>query len=179
VTEVDFREVQRINMWWVWLAVLVPAVVMANIFVEQIVFGRPHGEHPGPDWLLWVLTVFLCIGVPTLLWILRLTVTVADGGIHIRYYPFVDRTIPFSDIQSLRARRYRPIKEFGGWGIRSGLGKKSAYNASGDLGVKLYLKDMSSIMIGSQRHEELAATLRRHGIAEKPDAEASGGHWPS
>jgi hypothetical protein len=96
--------------------------------------------------------------------ILRLTVTVADGGIHIRYYPFVNRTIPFSDIHFFRARRYRPVREFGGWGIRTGLGKKSAYNASGDHGVELYLKDMKSIMLGSHRHEELAAAIRADGF---------------
>ena len=168
MTEIDFQEQQRISMWWVWLAVLVPAVVMASIFVEQILHGRPHGEHPGPDWLVWVLALFLCVGVPALLLILRLTVTVADGGIHIRYYPFVNRTIPFSDIHSFRARRYRPVREFGGWGIRTGLGKKSAYNAKGNLGVELYLRDLRSVMIGSQRHEELATALRRYGLTEKP-----------
>jgi hypothetical protein len=100
--------------------------------------------------------------------ILRLTVTVDDGGIHIRYYPFVRRTIHFTDIRAFQARRYRPIREFGGWGIRTGLGKKSAYNAKGDLGVELYLRDMRSVMIGSQRHEELAAALRRHGLSDEP-----------
>jgi len=168
MTTIDFQETQRISMWWVWLAVFVPAVIMASIFVQQIVFCRPHGEHPGPDWLVWVLTVFLCLCVPALLLILRLTVTVDEAGIHIRYYPFVRRTIPFTDIRSFQARRYRPIREFGGWGIRTGLGKKSAYNAKGDLGVELYLRDMRSIMIGSQRHEDLAAALRKHGVADAP-----------
>jgi hypothetical protein len=168
MSRIYFQEQQRISMWWVWLAVLVPAAIMANIFVEQIVFGQPHGEHPGPDWLLWVLTLFLCLCVPALLWILRLTVTVDDAGIHIRYYPFVRRTIPFTDIRAFHARRYRPIREFGGWGIRSGLGKKSAYNAKGNLGVELYLRNQRSIMIGSQRHEELAAAIRRQGITEEP-----------
>lgn len=167
MTAIDFQEQQRISMWWVWLAVLVPAGIMLNIFVEQIVFGRPHGEHPGPNWLVWGLTLFLCVGVPALLWILRLTVTVDDGGIHIHYFPLFRRTIPFSDIHLIQARRYRPIVEFGGWGIRGGLGKRSAYNAKGDLGVELYLKDTKSIMIGSQRHEELAAAIRKHGVPDK------------
>jgi hypothetical protein len=165
---VEFQEEQRISMWWVWLAVLVPAGIMANIFVEQIICRRPHGEHPGPDWVLWVMTVFLCLCVPALLWILRLTVTVKSDGVHIRYYPFVNRTIPFSDIRAFQARRYHPIREFGGWGIRSGLGKKSAYNAKGDLGVELYLHDGRSIMVGSQQHGELAAAIRKHGVAEEP-----------
>jgi hypothetical protein len=164
---IDFQEEQGVNMWWVWLAVLVPAAIIANIFVQQIVCGRPHGEHPGPDWLLWVLTIFLCLCVPVLLLILRLTVTVDDHGVHVRYRPFFNRLIPFSEIRAFRARRYRPIREFGGWGIRSGLGKKSAYNAKGDLGVELYLHDMRSIMIGSQRHEELAEALRRRGVTEE------------
>ena len=171
MTEVDFREEQRIGVWWLWLAVFLPAAIMLNIFVQQIVLGRPHGSHPGPDWLVWVLTVFFCVGVPTLLLLLRLTVTVNDEGVHVRYYPFVKRTIPFTDIRSFRARRYQPIREFGGWGIRSGLGNKSAYNARGDLGVELYLKDMSSIMIGSQRHQELAAAIGKHGVPNESSLE--------
>ncbi len=167
MTEVEFREQQRIKVWWIWLAVLVPAVVMGSIFVEQIVRGRTHGEHPGPDWLVWLLSVFLCLLVPALLLVLELTIAVDDAGVHIRYFPFVRRAIPFADIRACRARAYRPIREFGGWGIRTGLGKKSAYNASGNLGVELYLNDGRSIMLGSQRHEELAAALRTHGVMEQ------------
>ena len=167
MTGVDYREQQRIKVWWVWLAVFVPAVVMGSIFVEQIVHGRPHGEHPGPDWLVWLLSIFLCVGVPALLLVLELTITVDDAGVHIRYFPFVRRTIPFADIRACRARKYRPIREFGGWGIRSGLGKKSAYNASGTWGVELYLNDGRSIMLGSQRHEALAAALRNRGVMEQ------------
>ncbi|UCF46258.1 MAG: hypothetical protein JSU89_03480 [Myxococcales bacterium] len=177
MTAIDFQEEQRISMWWVWLAVFVPAGIMVNIFVEQIVFCRPHGEHPGPDWLVWVLTVILCACVPALLWVLRLTVTISDEGVHVRYYPFVNRMIPFSDIRAFRARRYRPIREFGGWGIRTGLGKKSAYNTKGDLGVELYLRNGRSIMIGSQRHEELAAAIRKRGVSEDPNAQPPRGHW--
>ena len=140
---------------------------MGSIFVQQIVCGRPHGEHPGPDWLVWVLTAFLCLLVPALLWVLRLTITVGDAGVHVRYYPFVNRMIPFHEIRAFGARRYHPIREFGGWGIRSGLGKKSAYNASGDLGVELYMRNAHSIMLGSQRHEELAEALRKHGVPEE------------
>ena len=164
---VEFWEQQRIKVWWIWLAVVVPAVVMASIFVEQIVHGRPHGEHPGPDWLVWLLSIFLCVLVPALLLVLELTITVDDAGVHIRYFPFVRRVIPFSEIRACRAREYRPIREFGGWGIRTGLGKKSAYNASGNLGVELYLHDGRSIMLGSRRPEELAAALRTHGVMEQ------------
>jgi len=167
MTTVDFREEQRIDMWWVRLAVLIPAAVILSIFVQQIVLGKPYGPHPAPNWLVWLLAAILCVGVPALIWVMRLTVTVSDAGVHIRYYPFVNRTIPFEDIHGFCARSYRPIREFGGWGIRTGLGKKMAYNARGNLGVELYLRDTKSIMIGSQQHQALAAALRKHGIPEQ------------
>ena len=37
------------------------------------------------------------------------------------------------------------------------------------------MKDLKSIMIGSQRHEELAAAIRKHGVSDSSDAEAAGG----
>jgi hypothetical protein len=36
---------------------------------------------------------------------------------------------------------------------------------------------MRSIMIGSQRHEEMAAAIRKHGVNENPEGEATGSHW--
>ena len=45
-------------------------------------------------------------------------------------------------------------EQFGGWGIRTGLRRKSAYNAKGNLGVELYLRDRRSVMLGSQRPQE-------------------------
>lgn len=168
MSDTDFHETQRISMWWVWVAALAPAVVMALLFFQGIVCDRPQEEYPVPTWLLWSISIFICICVPALLWLLRLTVRVSDDGVHVRYYPFVNRKIPLADIRAFRARRYRPIREFGGWGIRTGLGNKSAYNAKGDLGVELYLNDMRSIMLGSQRPDELAAALRQHGLSEEP-----------
>jgi hypothetical protein len=58
------------------------------------------------------------------------------------------------------ARTYRPILEYGGWGIRySPFGQGCAYNVSGNRGVQLELADGQRILIGSQRAEELARAI--------------------
>ena len=63
------------------------------------------------------------------------------------------------EIESFKAMEYSPLKEYGGWGIRYGF-KGKAYNVSGNKGVKIFLKNGSNIMFGSQKHQELAKALK-------------------
>ena len=63
-----------------------------------------------------------------------------------------------NEIVVARARTYSPLREYGGWGLR-GWGTSRAYNVSGNRGVELTLQDGSSIMIGSQRADELAQAI--------------------
>ncbi len=68
--------------------------------------------------------------------------------------------IPAGEIRSAEAVTYRPLAEFGGWGIRFGLGGTRAYTARGNRGVRIEA-DGRKYLIGSQRPEELAAALAR------------------
>lgn len=66
------------------------------------------------------------------------------------------------DLASALARRYRPLGEFGGWGIR-GFGDRRALNMRGDEGVEIrYARKgrAASVLIGSQRPRELEHALR-------------------
>jgi hypothetical protein len=54
---------------------------------------------------------------------------------------------------------FRPIMEYGGWGIRRGA-NGWAYNVSGNRGVRLVFRDGSTFLIGSQRAEELELVIR-------------------
>ena len=44
-----FREVQKVDRWWVRALMLVVIVVPAWAFVQQIVLGEPFGNRPAPD----------------------------------------------------------------------------------------------------------------------------------
>ena len=61
---------------------------------------------------------------------------------------------------------YRPIADYGGWGIRAGRDGERVLNARGNRGVRLELADGTRLLIGSQRPEELAETIER---ARRPD----------
>ena len=132
-----FHEEQKIrHVWWIMLIIYGAAALMWYSFFQQIIIGEPFGTNPGPDWLIWLLWVLVGIGLPALVHTMTLTVEVQDEHLFIRYFPFVNRKIPFSDIKRYEARTYQPIKEYGGWGIR-GWGRRKAYNVSGNQGVEL------------------------------------------
>ena len=92
------------------------------------------------------------------MYVLRLSVRLDAEGLHIRFFPLVNRHIPLDQITRWEARTYRPILEYGGWGIRCGW-KGMAYNVSGNQGVQLELANGKRILIGSQRAEELAKAI--------------------
>jgi hypothetical protein len=131
-------------------------------FLLQIVFGIPFGTNPAPDWILWIFWLVFGIGLPVLVYTTKLITAVKKESVFIRFVPFTSKEIPYSQIDHVEARTYKPIKEFGGWGIRWGSGKRKAYNISGDTGVELILKNGKSILIGSQREEELAFSIKRN-----------------
>ncbi len=66
---------------------------------------------------------------------------------------------PLADIEKVEARTYKPLREYGGWGIR-GLANHRAYNVSGSQGVELTLRDGRRILIGSQKAQELALAIQ-------------------
>jgi hypothetical protein len=88
--------------------------------------------------------------------------------VFIRFRPFVHREIRFQDIRRCAARTYRPIREYGGWGIRAGR-RGTAYNVSGNRGVQLELANGKPVLIGSQRAEELAQAIQK-GMEEESQA---------
>jgi hypothetical protein len=78
--------------------------------------------------------------------------------------PFRRRGIALRDIATAEAVTYRPLADFGGWGVRWAGRRGVAYNASGNRGVQLVLADGRKVLVGSQRPEELAAALRSRGV---------------
>jgi hypothetical protein len=103
----------------------------------------------------------LCAGgsVALLLLVAGLDTEVRLDGLYVRFRPFTRRRrIGWREIVRAEACRYRPLREYGGWGIRFGPRGK-AYNVHGDRGVRLELTDGRRLLIGSQRPDELAAAI--------------------
>ncbi|AAM05462.1 hypothetical protein [Methanosarcina acetivorans] len=65
---------------------------------------------------------------------------------------------------------YRPIRDYGGWGIRYGL-KRTAYNAKGNRDVFFEFWEGSKVkklMIGSQTQKKFSDVVSRAINKQKP-----------
>jgi hypothetical protein len=105
------------------------------------------------------IAVLCGILIPLLLGSARLETSLEADGVRVRFFPLSNRLIKYADIERCFARDYRPIMEYGGWGIRWSVQNGRAYNVSGTKGVQLILKDGKKVLIGSQRAEEVAARI--------------------
>jgi hypothetical protein len=105
------------------------------------------------------ILLFLIVG---LLFLLQLKTTVDDEGIHYQFIPFhfKQKTILWQDIKSAEVRKYEPLKEYGGWGIKGFSKKNRAYNVKGNIGLQLVLKTGDKILFGTQKEEELKVFLK-------------------
>jgi hypothetical protein len=165
--DVSFREVQQFRQRWIWYLLIPVSLLIIIPFVhgmyKQLIIGQQWGTKPLPDTALLIvalLFILLGVGILYIFYVLRLETEVRSDGLYVRFYPLTSKTINFAEIVSCEARTYRPIKEYGGWGIRYGWKGGKAYNVSGNRGVQLEFQNGKKLLIGSQRPEEFAQSIK-------------------
>ena len=162
-----FAESQSFRQPWLWILFACTSLLLFGLFghalYQQLYLGIPWGRNPigdGPLVTLAILMIAVAVGLPLLAFSMKLTVRVDPSGLKIHFPPFVNRTIPLDRISSWEPCQYRPLRDYGGWGVRlSWVGKGWSYSVSGNLGVRITSTDGKRFLIGSRRPEELAAGL--------------------
>ena len=150
-----FREEQRFSQPWLW-AIVVVAAVAAWIGLAAVVLDSDDGA----GWPVAIVLLLVAVGLPLLFALGRLTVEVLADRVEIRYRPFIARTLRLDEVVAAESVTYRPLRDYGGWGIKGWSRRKIAYNVRGDRGALLTLADGRTVLIGSQRADELAAAIR-------------------
>jgi len=159
-----FREVQRFKQPWLWALILLAAGFAWFTFIWELYASlSPDGEG-GQVWFAGIIALLVGLGLPALFISSKLVVEVKRDGLYYRYHPFHRRTrrIACEEIKTAEPRTYRPIAEYGGWGIRGGWRKGigNAYNVYGNEGVQLELTDGKRVLFGSQHAAEFATALK-------------------
>jgi len=99
---------------------------------------------------LFLIVLILVIVINS---ISRLRTKIEKDGIYVSYFPYRRKWIKISvsDIFSYQLRKFRPYREYGGYGIKDRRRKGKAYIISGQTGLQLYLKNGEKILIGTQK----------------------------
>jgi len=137
-----YEENQKFTQWWVWLILLLPLFIAAftkNIYSYEAL-------------ILILIFVFF--------YFLELRLKVSKHGFQYQFFPLHLKSyfIKLEEIEKIEDIKYKPLGDYGGWGIRCGF-KGKCYNVKGNLGVKIYLKKGSYILFGSQNYKTLEKVL--------------------
>ncbi len=170
----SFKEIQRFNQPWLWIFLLFISLGLIYLSISslytQIYLDRPWGDHPLPDNMLWLFAILMLVmgsGLPLFFAMFRLETKINEEGVHYLLRPFQRhyRLIRWSDISRAYVRKYKPILEYGGWGIRYGRGGK-AINVSGNTGIQLELINKKKLLIGT-RQPAKAGEVIKYYLEEK------------
>ena len=156
---IDFIEVQRFKIWWVWLALAALNIFFLYAIVQQLILGQPFGTKPAPDYILIIVELFFLFFLLFIMSI-KLKTRITDTGIYYRFYPFQfkERSIEWHELRDAYMREYNSFLEYGGWGIRNGTeetGKAINTSASGRKGLQVQFNDGKLLLIGTRKPEEI------------------------
>ena len=153
-----YKEIQKFRQPWL-LALLGLALGLPLLLI---------GFEPGSDGSAEVQTLFnsaiaiyALVGAAMFAWFLavNLETRVEDDSVSLKFHMlWPKKTYTLSEIAEAEVRTYRPIIEYGGWGVRFGR-RGRAFNVSGNRGVELTLTNGKRVMLGSPQPEELYQVL--------------------
>jgi hypothetical protein len=153
-----FVEEQRFTQGWLWAVIVAMDALVCLPFLSRL---SGLGQHTGAGEALSLLGgPVICLGITALFIVLKLVTRIDASGISVRFTPFHRRPLVFrrEDISEGSVRTYRPIAEYGGWGIKRGRAGL-AYSVSGNQGLQLVLADGRRVLIGTQRPVQMAVAL--------------------
>lgn len=142
-----FEENQKFTQWWLWVILLSFPIISIN---------------PFEDTPIKYTNVLIGLLIPIIFFIFQLRIKVSNEGFHYQFFPFHLKlhTIMISEILKIKSVQYKPLAEYGGWGIKYGFKGKS-YTVNGKKGIKIFLNNGTNILFGSQRHKDLERSIRK------------------
>ncbi len=148
-----YYEKQKLNQWWIKLSIFIPFLIV----FWGVITGKTQGENGTSMLIASVVLGFVAV----LFYYTNLETRIDTEGITIRFFPFqrVYYYVRWDEINSATVRNYKPIREYGGWGLRYSFTHGKAYNVAGTVGLQLVLKSGKKFLIGTQKGEDLRAFL--------------------
>ncbi|MGI9627294.1 MAG: hypothetical protein ACR2QM_10700 [Longimicrobiales bacterium] len=150
---------------WVWV-VMWGACLLA---IGGMGYGALDEHRPGVlaedrpvAWLLGGASILVLV-VPALVtcFLGRLDVQVFPDRVVVAFGParWIRTSAAYDEIESVEAVTYRPIRDFGGWGIRMRPGR-TAWTVGGNRAVKLSLARGKELYLGSNYAQRLAERIK-------------------
>ena len=171
--EIIFSEDQNFLMAVSLIAILMIFLNLLFLYAifRQVYIGMPFGDTPMSNTGLFLLFGFTFL-ITAFLYVLRLETRISKDRIKVRFFPIHRRFNEFKPeaVEQCEVRKYRPIREFGGWGFRYGIGSGGkAWTVSGKYGLQLVFLNGKKLLIGTRKPKGLKNALDKSNFPLKSD----------
>ncbi|GAK94978.1 hypothetical protein JCM19298_754 [Nonlabens ulvanivorans] len=147
-SKIIFQETQRFTQWWLWLIIIgLVVVILFQFNWDEDLLDQLTIDKVMPSVIIGlILVLFLS---------LRLTTTITDDEITVRYIPFIKKVFKWSELSEAQVIDYGFV---GGWGIRLWTNYGTVYNVSGSKGLHIKMAGRQYV-IGTQKEKELQSSI--------------------
>ena len=153
-----FREKQAFRVGYAKIAMAMPPAILSVICCLRILFHHPLGYRSVTNGDLLFLTILTLVVYIRLITV-RLVTELRSGQLSVAMKGFWREIhVPVAEIRVAVPVEYKPIEEYGGYGVRSGP-RGQAYIAWGNQALQVELRDGRRLLVGSQRSQELARCI--------------------
>ncbi|HPE55533.1 MAG TPA: hypothetical protein P5514_01010 [Bacteroidales bacterium] len=161
-----FREEQRFSQPWIWVVLIssITAVIVLVAVGDKKEIQPENNEELAGLIIGGVILLVSMVGLTWLFLKMKLITCIDSKGLNFRYPPMINkpRWILKAEIESYEVREFKPIKEFGGHGIKTGgKSKGKSYTVSGKTGLQLILKNGDKVLIGTKRKEAIRSAMAK------------------
>ncbi|HKX45372.1 MAG TPA: hypothetical protein VJP77_01605 [Planctomycetota bacterium] len=154
-----YTEVNRRKPAFVLVSLALVWLLVAGLFVRgALTTGGAGGERDVAGLAVGFVLVSL---VALWIWLLRVEVRVERERLRWRFWPMWGGSVPLADVASVEPVRFRPIRDYGGWGLRWSPWAGWCVTIGGRAGVRLTRRNGRKLLLESARPEELAAAIER------------------
>ena len=148
-----FQESQKFTQIWLWAILLGLNGLFIYGLYRQLVLEEDFGTNSMSN-LGLIITALLLVLFSVFFYTLELRTHIDRLQIRIHFFPLFKRTYRWEDIASAEVVKRLVL----GYGIRVSP-EGTVYNIKGNRLLKLTFKDGKSILIGTQKPDELTAFL--------------------
>lgn len=146
---------------WTWF-IMVPLVLLFwGIAFVQVGLGIEVGNRPMSDGGTIAMAIIFGLLFPVMFLLMRGEVKVTREAIMITFSPLYRKRIELSSIKKIEKVGLKPLREFGGWGIRWN-GMKWGFILDGDGGVEITSPPNKIYVISSRHAGELYKILEEN-----------------
>ena len=156
MTEILYRELQKMAQPKIGL-IMAAVFILAEVLIVYAYLAQ-IGQNPLPISVTVVVTILLIFLIYLALF-MKVVVTVTESEIYIR--SFINHKILKKDIIGCEIVEFRPMRDFGGWGIRFFV-KGTGYICPGTKrGVRLERVGHTALTISSNDADALMDAISR------------------